>query len=69
MGQVNYGASPGDEAHRAPYAYVGPWDRDALVGPLWNEPFGARRSHDELQSVDDALAYFEAGHDLISRSR
>lgn len=25
LDEVNYGVSPGDGGHRAPYAYVGPW--------------------------------------------
>src|SRR3954471_20383769 len=34
-GEVNYGASPGDEHHAEPYLYVGPWAAPE-PGPLWN---------------------------------
>ena len=39
--EVNYGMSPGDGFHAAPYAYVGPWT--PREGAFWNVPFGALR--------------------------
>jgi hypothetical protein len=33
--RANYGGSPGDEDHSAPYLYVGPWSGE-VAGPLWN---------------------------------
>lgn len=64
IAEVNYGGSPGDADHPAPYAYVGPWRRDGLAGDFWNEPFGASRPGDELRSEDDLLAFFEQGRRL-----
>lgn len=40
--EVNYGVSPGDGYIDAPYAYVGPWNRDGLDDPFWNAPSGPR---------------------------
>jgi len=57
-GKVNYGGSPGDDGHAAPYAYVGPWRTDGLVGEYWNEPFGASRPAAEVDGPDDVLAFF-----------
>ncbi|MFL6023752.1 MAG: hypothetical protein ACJ72O_10480, partial [Marmoricola sp.] len=31
VAEVNYGISPGDGYLAVPYAYIGPWDRDALT--------------------------------------
>jgi hypothetical protein len=64
---VNYGGSPGDEGHPAPYLYVGPWN--VPTGGFWNEPFGASRSLDEVGSVQDALAFFREGHEQAARAR
>jgi hypothetical protein len=61
IAEVNYGGSPGDDDHAAPYAYVGPWDRSDLADAFWNEPFGASRPHDELPSTDLVVAFFEEG--------
>jgi hypothetical protein len=33
--RANYGASPGDEGHREPYLYVGPWSQTA-TNEYWN---------------------------------
>jgi hypothetical protein len=57
--EVNYGASPGDTTHTAPYAYVGPWT--PRKGEFWNAPFGALRAASELPSTTDVVAFFEAG--------
>jgi len=39
--------------------YVGPFTPRA--GPFWNESFGASRAASTVRSVDDAVAFFEAG--------
>ncbi|GAB7004684.1 hypothetical protein JCM18899A_21570 [Nocardioides sp. AN3] len=61
VGEVNYGVSPGDAAHREPYAYVGPWQ--PRTGPFWNEPFGATRPMAELGGHEELLAFFREGAD------
>ncbi len=59
LGEVNYGVSPGDGGHPAPYAYVGPWEqRD---GPFWNAPFGATRPAAQLPEVADVVEFFTRG--------
>src|SRR3954454_17485021 len=53
-----YGASPGDEDHREPYLYVGPW-KSGVEGPLWNATAfkGAELGYAELIDADaDAVA-------------
>jgi hypothetical protein len=67
--EVNYGVSAGDEQHRMPYAYVGPW---ALPkGEFWNAPFGALYPLDHTIDVDDLAEriadYFERGRRELSR--
>jgi hypothetical protein len=59
--EVNYGGSPGDDDHDAPYAYVGPWTPPG--GLFWNEPFGASRSATELPTPGAVLAFFREGRD------
>lgn len=59
MAEVNYGASPGDDAHSRPYLYVGPWAPRA--GAFWNEPWGASVGIDEVADVAVALGFFEQG--------
>ena len=59
LDEVNYGVSPGDDGHEAPYAYVGPWER--REGAFWNAPFGAARAADALPDSDAAVAFFEEG--------
>lgn len=59
LDDVNYGVSPGDAGHQAPYAYVGPWT--PREGPFWNAPFGAVRSADELPDAAAVAAFFTAG--------
>ncbi len=61
LGEVNYGASPGDSTHTGPYAYVGPWTR--REGEFWNAPFGAVRDPSELPDVEALVRFFEAGRD------
>lgn len=56
---VNYGVSPGDEAHPGPYAYVGP--STPCTGDFWNAPFGALRPRDGVNTVAALLEFFEEG--------
>jgi hypothetical protein len=63
VAEVNYGASPGDDAVPAPYLYVGPF-----AGPpagnegFWNASFGAYVTIDAAPTAADALAFFLEGH-------
>ena len=59
--EVNYGASPGDETHTGPYAYVGPWTH--REGKFWNAPFGALRDASDLSDVGAVVSFFQAGRD------
>jgi hypothetical protein len=61
IAEVNYGVSPGDDAHPLPYLYVGPWSPPSPDGAFWNESFGASRNVDARTTVDDALAFFHEG--------
>lgn len=62
--RANYGASPGDPGHEAPYLYVGPWNPDD--DPFWNAGTYARLGYDDVRDSPDpaatALAFFRAGH-------
>jgi hypothetical protein len=60
LDEINYGVSPGDAAHPAPYAYVGPWTPPAQGG-FWNAPFGALRPMAELPDPDAVAAFFREG--------
>lgn len=63
VAEVNFGASPGDDAILAPYLYVGPF-----AGPpagnegFWNASFGAYVTIDAAPTAADALAFFLEGH-------
>ena len=57
--EVNYGISPGDGGHAAPYAYVGPWTQ--REGPFWNAGFGSLCPATELPEAEAVAAYFGAG--------
>ena len=59
LDEVNYGVSPGDGGHPAPYAYVGPWTQ--REGPFWNAPFGAARPAAQLPTVTDVVEFFMQG--------
>lgn len=61
VGQVNYGASPGDEAIPVPYLYVGPHAGPPTHDDFWNAPFGASRTTEAVTSYDDALDFFRTG--------
>ncbi len=55
--RANFGASPGDEQHTAPYVYVGPWQPQTRGG-IWNATGfdGAELDYDELVGADDPAA-------------
>lgn len=55
--RANYGFSPGDADHDAPYLYVGPWSEE-VSGELWNAKgfTGAELDYDELAAADDPQA-------------
>jgi hypothetical protein len=61
--EVNYGGLGADATVTSPYVYVGP-AADALPptpAGIWNQPFGATRTWDEVTSVDDAVDFFHHG--------
>lgn len=57
--EVNYGISPGDAGHPAPYAYVGPWT--PREGGFWNASFGALRPAPDLPTAEAVAAFFAEG--------
>ncbi|WP_036527595.1 hypothetical protein [Nocardia sp. CNY236] len=61
IGEVNFGVSPGDDAHPGPYAYVGPWT--PRTGDFWNTPFGASRPRVEVPTVAAVLQFFQQGRE------
>jgi hypothetical protein len=65
IAEVNYGGSPGDDAHPSPYLYVGPFRPPAPDGEFWNERFGASVPASAIGSADDALAFFRAGRQRL----
>ncbi len=68
VAEVNDGGSLGDAQHHAPYAYVGPWQPDAVTGEFWNTSFGAIRSHADCPSADAMVEFFETGRQLVNES-
>ncbi len=67
LGEVNYGVSPGDDSHEAPYAYVGPWER--REGAFWNAPFGATRAAEALVDREAVIAFFDEGRRAAAGTR
>jgi hypothetical protein len=71
MREVNYGFSPGDEHHREPYAYVGPWNAPP-AGELWNATgfSGAELTYAELLGAEDprqaALDFLTTRRDALA---
>lgn len=63
VASVNYGASPGDDHLAEPYLYVGPHAGPPVRDEFWNVPFGAARTIEEIASLDEAVAFFRAGHE------
>jgi hypothetical protein len=64
---VNYGISPGDDAHPAPYAYVGPFGGPPDGDAFWNAPFGALRPAAALPTADDVAAFLLEGRARLRR--
>ena len=60
---VSDGASPGDDYHPLPYAYVSAGEHDD--SDFWNAPFGAVRSHEQTQSVEDLVTFWRAAQALL----
>jgi hypothetical protein len=58
-----YGVSPGDAFHATPYAYVSSGHHDG--SDFWNAPFGAIRSHEQMQSIDDLVTFWRAAQALL----
>jgi hypothetical protein len=67
IGEVNYGGSPGDDAHPGPYLYVGPFRPPTPDGGFWNEPFGSSIGAAEIADPDAASAYFRSGRERLDR--
>jgi len=63
LDDVSYGASPGDDFHAMPYAYVSAGAHDD--SDFWNAPFGAVRSHQQMRSVDDLVGFWQAAQSLL----
>jgi hypothetical protein len=61
---ANYGVSTGDSYHERPYAYVGP--PTTQTGPFWNAPFGAVRSLEPGDDVDEIVDFFTRGKEHIT---
>ena len=62
--EVNYGISPGDAGHAAPYAYVGPWT--PREGRFWNAAFGSLCAAEQLPDAEAVAAYFGAGREAAA---
>ena len=63
LDDVSYGASPGDNFHALPYAYVSTGDHDD--SDFWNAPFGVVRSHAQVRGVEDLVSFWRAAHDRL----
>lgn len=66
LAEVNYGASPGDEAIPVPYLYVGPHEPPGS-DPFWNAAFGAYVTASDVATPADAIAFFRAGQQRLGR--
>jgi hypothetical protein len=68
--RAGFGASPGDQAHPAPYLYVVPWAAQA-AGPPWNDGSfaGASLGYEELSGAADqrstAVTFFQSCSDAL----
>lgn len=68
VAEVNYGASPGDDAIAIPYLYVGPFAAPpAGDEQFWNAPFGAYTTISEVGTAAAAVAFFLRGHELLGK--
>lgn len=69
VAEVNYGASPGDEAIASPYLYVGPHEGPPPGGgQFWNAAFGGYTTFDQVAGPDEALSFFHEGRRLAGRA-
>jgi hypothetical protein len=62
--RATFGASPGDDAHPLPYAYVSPWE--AQTGAFWNETTFASLSLTDFAAAADQR---RAVLDFFARAR
>jgi hypothetical protein len=62
----SYGASPGDDFHPTPYAYVSAADNDG--GEFWNAPFGAMLDYGDVRNIDDLVSFWQTGRRLLAGS-
>jgi hypothetical protein len=62
--RANYGVSPGDADHGAPYAYVGPWEAPGDRDPFWNATAFAG-AEAPVESAEQVLAFFRAGQEKL----
>ena len=55
--RASFGASPGDDDHRAPYLYVSAWSDIDRSNPYWNDQSfnGASLSYEELRAAADPV--------------
>ena len=58
-GAVNYGVSPGDDAHDEPYAYVAPWNVAEPDDPRWNAT-GFRGAQAPVIDADQVFSFFHS---------
>lgn len=72
LDDTSYGASPGDGFHATPYAHVssdrhGDTGRGANQGDpgFWNAPFGAIRSHEQINGIDDLVTFWRRAQALL----
>ena len=69
--RASYGASPGDPGHPEPYLYVGPWEKEGLDDPFWNDSAfgGASLPYRDLLAARDqraaGLGFFARGLRLL----
>lgn len=63
---VDYGASPGDDEIAEPYVYVSASPERRTADPFWNARFGGYRTIRDIESIDDATAFFHTGHGLLA---
>lgn len=69
VGEVNYGASPGDDGIAAPYFYVGPYAGPPVRDEFWNAPFGAARTNCDISTAAQALDFLRDGHRRLVTGR
>jgi hypothetical protein len=64
---TSYGASPGDDFHAMPYAYVSCGEHGD--SDFWNAPFGAIRPQRQMQNIDDLVSFWRAAQALLKTHR